>query len=90
MCIMHRAETRYEVREAVPPEVIADGYASTCQTLGYVLRASDACESLRWYTRALQWPARRWIAVKGIVAGAVACVRGTRQPGSPENATANL
>lgn len=90
MCIMHRAETRYEVSKEVPPEIIADGYASTCQTLGYVLRASDPRESLRWYMRALQWPARRWIAAKGIVAGTLAWIRGTRQPGSPENATANL
>ncbi len=87
MSIMHRAESRYGVRDEVPAEVIADGYASTCQTLGYVLRASEPTASLRWYLRALKWPARRVISLKGLAAGLVA---GPREKGAAENASANV
>ena len=87
MSVMHRAESRYGVRDEVPAEVIADGYASTCQTLGYVLRASEPTASLRWYLRALKWPARRVISLKGLAAGLVA---GPREKGAAENASANV
>ena len=90
MSIMHRAESRYGVADHVSAPVIADGYASTCQTLSYVMRPSDPVESLRWSVRALRWPARRIISLKGLVAGTLAALRGARVPGSPENATANL
>ncbi|WP_255359536.1 glycosyltransferase family 2 protein [Gemmata sp. SH-PL17] len=90
MSIMHRAESRYGVAGHVSAPVIADGYASTCQTLSYVMRPSDPVESLRWSARALKWPARRVITLKGLAAGALAAFRGTRSPGSPENATANI
>lgn len=90
MSIMHRAETRYAVGESVPAEVIADGYASTCQTIGFVMRASESLTSLKWYARALKWPARRVVSLKGLVAGVLATVRGRRTEGSRENATANL
>lgn len=88
--IMHRAESRYGVAEQVPREVIADGYASTCQTLGYVMRASEPFASLRWYLRAIQWPARRFVSLKGLAAGALVAARGQRTKASPENAGVNL
>ena len=90
LSIMHRAESRYAVGDRVPAEVIADGYASTCQTIGFVMRASEPSTSLKWYLRALRWPARRVISLKGLIAGALAALRGTATKGSPENATANL
>jgi glycosyltransferase involved in cell wall biosynthesis len=89
MSIMQRAESRYGATDDVPAEVIADGYASTCQTLGYTIRASEPQAALRWYLRALRWPARRLISVKGLVASLLA-LRKRRTPGSAENATANL
>ncbi|HEY1191716.1 MAG TPA: glycosyltransferase, partial [Gemmata sp.] len=90
LSIMHRAEARYAVGERVPPQVIADGYASTCQTLGYVMRGSEPGTSLRWYLRALKWPARRVVSLKGLAAGAVAGVRRARTESSRENARENL
>jgi glycosyltransferase involved in cell wall biosynthesis len=90
MSIMHRAETRYTVADAVPAEVIADGYASTCQTLGYVMRSSEPRAAARWYLRALAWPARRFISLKGLAASALAAARGKRAPGARENASENL
>jgi glycosyltransferase involved in cell wall biosynthesis len=90
MSIMHRAESRYTVADGVPPEVIADGYASTCQTLAYTMRASEPATAARWYLRALWSPARRIISLKGLVACALAGVRRSRAAGSPENATENL
>ncbi len=89
MSIMHRAESRYAVADDVQTEVIADGYASTCQTLGYTMRASEPLTAVRWYLRALKWPARRFISVKGLVASVLA-LRTKRVPGSAENATANI
>ena len=89
LSIMHRAEGRYGVREQVPGAALADGYASTCQTLGYVMRASEPRASLAWYARALRWPARRVVSLRGLAAGALALARGTRANGAPENASAN-
>ena len=90
MSIMYRSETRHGLAENVPAEVIADGYASTCQTLGYVLRANEPVTSVRWYLRALKWPTRRVISLKGVIAGVLATLRGPRATGAPENAPANL
>jgi hypothetical protein len=87
---MHRAEARYAVAEAVPAAVIADGYASTCQTLGYVMRSSEPRAAVQWYLRALAWPARRFVSLKGLIASALVAARGKRAPGAPENATGNL
>jgi glycosyltransferase involved in cell wall biosynthesis len=88
--IMHRAEFRHAVAEEVPEEVIADGYASTCQTIGYTMRAREPLTALRWYVRALRWPARRFISLKGIAASALAASRLRRAEGTAENATENL
>jgi glycosyltransferase involved in cell wall biosynthesis len=90
LAIMHRAETRYGVRDVLPPAIIAAGYASTCQTLGYTLRSSEPVAALQWYLRALGWPALRFHSLKGIVASIVAAIRGQRTASSPENATSNL
>ncbi len=90
LAIMHRAETRYGVCEVIPPAVLAAGYASTCQTLGYTLRESEPAAALRWYLRALGWPARRFHSLKGIIATIAAAIRGSHAAGSPENATINL
>lgn len=90
LSIMHRAETRYAASESVPAEVIAEGYASTCRTLGYVTRASEPREAVRWYLRALKWPARRFLALKGIAGVARAALKGRRADGAPENASCNL
>ena len=89
MSIMHRAETRYGAAADIPPEVIADGYASTCQTIGYTMRASEPVAALKWYLRALAWHARRVISLKGLVASTLA-LRKTRVKGSAENASSNL
>lgn len=67
--------------------MIADGYASTCQTLGYVLRASEPTASLRWYLRAAQVARAAVISLKGLAAGLVA---GPREKGAAENASANV
>jgi glycosyltransferase involved in cell wall biosynthesis len=89
MSIMHRGETRYGVGEEVAPGVIADGYASTCQTIGYTMRASEPGAALRWYLRALKWPARRFISLKGLVASALALGK-KRVKDSAENASENV
>jgi glycosyltransferase involved in cell wall biosynthesis len=89
MSIMHRAGTRYGVADDVPPAVIADGYASTCRTIGYTMRGSEPLVAVRWYLRALRWPARRVVSLKGLAASALAAARGRRAKGSPENASEN-
>ena len=90
MSIMHRAETRYAIRDAVPAGVIAEGYASTCQTIGYVMRPSEPATAVRWCVQALRWPASRLTSLKGLAASLLAIVRGTRSAGSAENASCNV
>ena len=89
MSIMYRACSRYGVAEAVAGGVVAEGFASTCRTMGYVLRGSEPREAARWYLRALRWPAGRLASAKGLVASALGMLGGRRAAGSPENATAN-
>jgi glycosyltransferase involved in cell wall biosynthesis len=89
LSIMHRAERRYGL-DGVPAEVVADGYASTCQTLAYVLRGSEPLTAARWYLRALAWPARRVISLKGLAASLLAAARGKSTEGAPENASCNV
>lgn len=90
MSIMHRAETRYDVADEVPGDVIAEGYASTCRTIGYTMRPSEPATAVRWYWQALRRPTRRLLSAKGLVASALAMLRRKRVPGSAENATANI
>jgi hypothetical protein len=69
--------------------VVAEGFASTCNTLGYVMRPSEPLTAARWYARGLAWGGRRKESVKGIVAAALCWVSGRREKGSAENATVN-
>jgi glycosyltransferase involved in cell wall biosynthesis len=89
MSIMYRAIARHGVGDKVPGEVVAEGYASTCRTMGYVLRESEPREAARWYLRALAWPAGRVASAKGLVASVLRMLIGKRTASSPENATAN-
>ncbi len=89
LSIMHRGVDRYGIAEEVPADRVAEAYASTCRTLGYVLRESEPTTAARWYLRALRWPAGRLISAKGFVASVLRLVSGKRAVGSPENAGAN-
>ncbi len=85
--IMNRAVSRR--RDGVPKRIVAEGYASTFQTLGYVLRASEPGTAARWYWRALMWPSRRTIALKGLIRCARIGLGRHREVGSAENASEN-
>jgi glycosyltransferase involved in cell wall biosynthesis len=89
LSIMRRAESRRDIAAEVPAARVAEAYASTCRTMGYVMRASEPVTSAKWYLRALRWPAGRPISAKGLVAAALGLAGGRRAAGSPENATAN-
>ena len=86
--IMHRALNRFGI--APLPEVVAEGYASTCRTLGYVMRASEPETAAKCYWRAMQWPHGRFASAKGLIASALVWLRGKRVVGAVENATANV
>ena len=87
LSIMNRAVCRRRID--VPKRTVAEGYASTCQTLGYVLRASEPGTAARWYWRALMWPNRRTITLKGLIRCARIGLSRHREIGSAENASAN-
>jgi glycosyltransferase involved in cell wall biosynthesis len=89
MSIMDRACARYGVATEVSGEVVAEGYASTCRTMGYVLRESEPREAAKWYLRALAWSGGRLVSAKGLVASVLRMLGGKRAAGSPENASAN-
>ncbi|MDB5305823.1 MAG: glycosyl transferase [Gemmataceae bacterium] len=88
--IMHRAGTRYGVNEAIPAAVVAEGYASTCRTVGYVMRAPEPATAARWYLRGLRWPNGRKASAKGLVAAVLGMLRRKRVGGSAENASENI
>ena len=89
MSIMQRAELRYGVGTDAPAKLLAEGYASTCRTLGYVLRGSEPIAAARWYLRAMRWPTNRLASMKGLVAIAAKRLIGPRMTCSAENATEN-
>jgi glycosyltransferase involved in cell wall biosynthesis len=89
LSIMHRAQERYHIGVEVPESLIAEGYASTCRTIGYVMRESEPLTAVEWYRKALSWNARRRVSAKGLLASALVWVRDRRTAGSAENATAN-
>ena len=89
MSIMYRACARYSVAGEVAREVVAEGFASTCRTMGYVLRGSEPREAAKWYLRALAWSAGRLASAKGLVASVLRLGSGRRGASSPENATEN-
>ncbi|HSQ58146.1 MAG TPA: glycosyltransferase family A protein [Gemmata sp.] len=88
LSIMYRAR-RDGIVTDVPREVVAEAYASTCRTMGYILRSSEPLAAAKWYLRALAWPANRLQSAKGLVASLLRFAIGRRKAGSPENATAN-
>ena len=87
MAIMHRAESHYRIDET--REAIAEGYASTCRTIGYVMRSSEPLTAAKWYWKGLRWPHGRFASMKGLAASLLAWLRGKRIPGAAENATMN-
>ncbi|MCZ2341438.1 MAG: glycosyltransferase [Bacteroidales bacterium] len=88
--IMNRAVFRRDLRNDLPRAVLAEGYASTYRALGYTLRNVEPITAAQWYLRALAWGGPRWRdAAKGLVASGLAWIRGRRESGTPENATAN-
>lgn len=89
LSIMTRAVYRRGLNDELPPHVIAEGYASTCCTLGYILRSSEPLTAMKWYGRALGWGGRRIEAVKGMLASGLIWMRGTATAGAAENATVN-
>jgi glycosyltransferase involved in cell wall biosynthesis len=90
LSIMHRAETRYAIGDTIPAKVIAAGYASTCRTLAYVIRAAEPLAAAKWCAKALRWPDARVASAKGLAAALVAWGKRTREAGAAENATANV
>ncbi len=84
--IMDRAVRR---NAELPPRTVAEGYVSTCQTLGYVLRSSEPCTAATWYASALKWPSGRRASLKGLAACGLRWMSGKRAAGSAENASAN-
>ena len=80
--------TRAVRRGGLVSRTVAEGFASTCRTLGYVLRRSEPSESFRWYSTALRWPQGRYDSIKGLVAATLAYGR-ARLPGPAENASVN-
>lgn len=90
LSIMHRSETRYGVAGGVSGGTIAAGYASTCRTIGYVMRASEPLTAVRWYARALGWASGRGASAKGLAASLWAALRRGRAAGPAENASENV
>ncbi len=87
--IKNRAVYRRGLEAELPRGLIAEGYTSTCQTLGYVLRASEPATAAKWYAEALRWPSKRKAALKGLLkCGWIWALR-KREVGSAENASAN-
>ena len=89
LSMMDRAVSRYGVAEAVPPQAVAEAYASTYRTIAYVMRPSEPRTAARWYLKALSWPASRVTSLKGLAAAGLIWLRGRRVPGSAENASVN-
>jgi glycosyltransferase involved in cell wall biosynthesis len=87
--IMTRHAGRLGLAAEVSPPAVAEGFASTCRTLGYVLRPSEPRAAAGWYWKALMRPGRRLLAAKGLAACGVTWVSGKRATGSAENATVN-
>jgi glycosyltransferase involved in cell wall biosynthesis len=87
LAIMTRAVRRG--RGELPRAVVAEGYSSTCNTLGYVLRPSEPRAALRWYARGLVWGGEPVRSAKGMVAAALRWASGKRAAGAAENAGVN-
>lgn len=68
---------------------VAEGFASTCRTMAYVLRGAEPVTSLRWSCKALPWPHRRAETLKGIAGTLLRWLRGIRTPTAAENLSVN-
>jgi len=89
LSIMRRAEARRGLTGEVPPAVLAEAYASTYRTIGYIMRGSEPATAARWYLRALARPNGRRASMKGLIASLLRWISGRRARGAAENATAN-
>ncbi|MFO0936729.1 MAG: glycosyltransferase [Gemmataceae bacterium] len=76
-------------RGSLMPSTVAEGYASTLRTLGYIVRRSDPMESMRCYSRALRWPHQRLMTLRGLLAAFYHHLFSPRLPGCAENAVEN-
>ena len=81
--IMHRHQ------DAIAPGAVAEGYASTARTMGWVLRSAEPATALAWYARALAQPHRRWDSFKGLAASFLNLVRLKRGTTAAENLSVN-
>ncbi len=75
---------------AISPHAVAEGFASTARTMGWVLRRSEPRTALRWYLRALAWPHRRVDSLKGCIISLSNMMRGLREPTAAENLSINI
>jgi glycosyltransferase involved in cell wall biosynthesis len=89
LSIMHRAEGRYGVAGVVSAAVRDEAYASTCRTMGYVMRDAEPRAAAGWYGRALCRAAGRVTSARGLLASLLRLPR-RRAAGSAENATENV
>lgn len=81
--IMHRH------RAGIAADAVAEGYASTARTMGWVLRAAEPRTAWGWYAQALAWPHRRWDSLKGLAASTRNIFR-RREGTAAENLSANI
>lgn len=88
LSILHRAKQR-GVLDELPLSILAQGHASTCRTMGYILRDSEPGTAWRWYWRALAWPDNRWGSIKGLLACVLKALSRKHSSLAPENATIN-
>ena len=68
LAILRRAVEQYGLGEKVSARSLQEAAASTCRTLGYVLRQSSAREAARWYWRAWQQGGHWWLTCRGLLA----------------------
>ncbi len=89
LSIMHRARERHGIANNLPPAQVAEAFASTYRTIGYVLRRSEPVAAAGWYLKALQYRSERLASFKGLIACVLCLARWQRTPGPPENAIIN-
>ena len=93
--ISDRVATAFSIMErgvqrgGLSSAAVAEGYASTSRTLGYILRHTEPMESLRWYWQAFRWPHDRLASFKGLLAAVYHGHFSNRVSSSPENVLEN-
>lgn len=65
LAILSRAVTIYGLGEKVSAQALREAQASTCRTLGYVLRAESPWQAVRWYWRSWQMGGPWWATCRG-------------------------